>query len=227
LQEQPIARFDEHELVFLLGEELKKPLTVIQALSEADQTAIRHDISIEARRALRTIDTVLLYQRILKNQQALRFEPVHMGSTLQDVSAALRPLSLEFGCESEIHVQHATVPVDADRAVLHAAIASLWQAVLGLTKKSSPVYWHITRKGGRVRLVVTNSTIDTTKISLSQKRATGKSRQPLAGLAGPATDLLAAQGLFESMGGLLKTYRAGEQSGFSVSLQSNTQLAFL
>lgn len=224
-QDQSDIHFSEHDLVFMMGEELKKPLTVIKAL--ADTKSDDETISIEARRALRTIDNILLYQRIAKDQMSLALEPVHLGSALIDVVESLRPLSMAFGCETEVFIQSGTMPVDADRSVLTAGIESLWQAVLGLTKSPSAVSWQLQRKSNGARLIVTNATLDISKIALNRHTQAGKSRQPFSGHAGPATDLLTAQALFHTLGARLSKYHTDSASGFTVTLKNNPQLALV
>lgn len=218
-------QFAEHELVFMMGEELKKPLMAIKLLAESSAENSR-TIQLEARKALRTVDNVLLYQQLAADQTSLDLAPVHVGSTLTQVAAELRPLSIEHGCETEVFIQSGISAVDSQPAVLRSAIESLWQAMLGMTQRPSPLTWHIRRSSQGIRIAVVNNSIDTAKVSL-QKSATcsaGSSRQPFAGVTGPATDLLAAQGIFEKLGVRLKKAQIEGRQGFSVTLPVSAQL---
>lgn len=224
-QVQPEGQFDEEALIYMLGEELKKPLTTIKALSESSENQA---IVQESRRALRTIDNILYYQQIYRKQEQLQFTTVHAGNTLKQVEYALRPLSLERGCETEIHVQGGLAPIYADPAALKHGLESLWQAVLGMTSRPSSLNWHVYRLENSIRIMVVNSGLQLDKVVLTERAGrAGKSRQPFAGLAGPSTDLLAAQGIFSLLGGkLAKAQKQGEQ-GLAISLPISTQLAFV
>jgi light-regulated signal transduction histidine kinase (bacteriophytochrome) len=220
-------RFAGHELVFMMGEELKKPLTVIKALSETDNSAHR-TIGLEAQKALRTIDNVLTYQRLEAQQQQLNLEPVHVGSTLTNVVHNLSPLSLERGCETEVFIQSSIAPVDAESAALRSGLESLWQAVLGMTSRPSPMTWRVKRTSKGIQISVVNNSLDLSKVVLTKSAGiSGHSRQPFSGVAHPATDLVTAVGLFDLIGGTVrKTLQKGE-AGFSVTLPTSAQLAFV
>jgi hypothetical protein len=216
----------EHKLVFMMGEELKKPLTAIKLLAEnSSDTKI---IGLEARKALRSIDNLLLYQQFSSEQSALALEPVHIGSTLTQVAYDLQPLSIEFGCETEVFIQSGISSVDVDSGVLKSGIESLWQAVLGMTERPSPLLWHVYRTGKGIRIAVTNNSLDLTKISLGRDmNNAGKSRQPFAGIAGPATDLVTAQRLFNLIGSPLSKVTRQGQYGLAVTLRPSAQLALV
>lgn len=219
-------RFDEGNLIFMLGEELKKPLTAIKALAEnnSGKTAI----SLEARKALRTIDNVLLYQQLSSDQLALELTPVHIGNTLTKVATDLEPLSIERGCETEIYIQSGISAVDVNMQVLQSGLESLWQAVLGMTERPSPLNWHVYRAGNGIRVVVTNNSIDLSKVTLSSAQSSvGNSRQPMAGIAGPATDLLTARSMFELIGGNLSKMHKDGNSGLGITLPISPQLALV
>jgi hypothetical protein len=211
----------------MMGEELKKPLTAIKLLAENNAENLSA-ISLEARRALRTVDNILLYQQLASDQTSLILEPVHVGNTLTQVAHELSPLSIEFGCETEVFIQSGMSTVDVDSAVLRSGIESLWQAVLGMAERPSPVSWHVYRTPQGIRIAVTNNSLDLKKVSLSARQAlSGQSRQPFAGIAGPATDLLTARGLFTLLGSTLtKVTREGQQ-GLAVTFRPSAQLALV
>jgi K+-sensing histidine kinase KdpD len=158
----------EHKLVFMLGEELKKPLTAIKLLSESN--ADGNKINLEAQKALRTVDNILLFQQISENQLSLVPEPVHVGSTITDVVHNLRPLSIEFGCETEVIIQHGITTIDVDKNVLRSSIESLWQAVLSMTEKPSPLVCHVYKTNQGIKLALVNNSIDFSKVTLSRTR---------------------------------------------------------
>jgi light-regulated signal transduction histidine kinase (bacteriophytochrome) len=219
-------QFTEHNLVFMMGEELKKPLTAIKLLAE--NNANLSTISLEARRALRTVDNILLYQQLSTDQVALQFEPVHLGSAITQVAHDLSPLSIEFGCETEVFIQPGMTTVDVDSTVLRSGIESLWQAVLGMAERPSPLTWHVNRTQKGIRIAVVNNSMDLKKVSLSiPKSTTGQSRQPFAGIAGPATDLMTAKGLFMLIGSPLTKITKDGSSGFAVTFRPSAQLALV
>lgn len=220
---EPETKFDDSKLVFMLGEELKKPLTAIKALAESSGDRA---VQLEARKALRTVDNVLYYQQIASRQTALEFTTVHAGSTLTNVSHTLMPLSIEKGCETEIFIQSGITPVHADPKVLRSGIESLWQAVLGMTGKPSPLTWQIYRSPNGVRLTVVNSSLDLSKINLNSMTA-GYATQPFKGISGPATDLVTAQSLFNAMGAKLSKVKKDGRQGLSITLPVSTQLALV
>lgn len=216
----------EHKLVFMMGEELKKPLTAIKLLAESRPDL--QSISLEARKALRTVDNLLLYQQFTSDQITLVLEPVHLGNTLTQVANDLRPLSIEFGCETEVFIQSGISTVDVDSAVLRSGIESLWQAVLGMTERPSPLSWHVYRTSQGIRVAVVNNSLDLSRVKLHKSNVhAGQSKQPFAGIAGPATDLVTAKGLFTIMGSrLTKITKEGKQ-GLAVTFQPSAQLALV
>ena len=216
-------QFAEHELVFMMGEELKKPLTAIKLLAE-DSTEKSRTIQLEARKALRTVDNMLLNQQLSADQTSLDFGPVHVGSTLTQVATDLQPLSIEHGCETEVFIQSGISAVDSQPVALKSAIESLWQAMLGMTERPSPLTWHIRRSPQGIRVLVVNNSVDLSKVSLRKSGSVGESRQPFAGIAGPATDLVTAQSLFEKLGAQLKKVTIEGQQGLSVTLPASAQL---
>lgn len=220
---EPEIRFDDSKLVFMLGEELKKPLTAIKALAESSG---HNAVQLEARKALRTVDNILYYQQLASRQTELSFTTVHAGSTLTNVSHALVPLSLERGCETEIYIQSGVSPVHADPNVLRFGIESLWQAVLGMTNKPSPLSWQIYRSPNGIRLTIANSSLDLSKVKLSSSTA-GSATQPFKGISGPATDLITAQSLFGLMGAKLSKFKKDGRQGLSITLPISAQLALV
>lgn len=216
----------EHKLVFMLGEELKVPLTAIKLLAENGSDA--QAISLEARKALRTVDNMLLYQQLSANQTMLQLEPVHVGSTLTQVANDLAPLSIQFGCETEVFIQSGINTVDVDSSLLRAGIESLWQSVLGMTDRPSPVVWHVYRNNQGIRVAVINNSLDLSKLKLANSyKNAGKSRQPFSGIAGPATDLVTAKGLFSLLGSKVTKITKEGQQGFAVTLRPSAQLALV
>ncbi len=217
---EPESRFDDSKLVFMLGEELKKPLTAIKILAESSGDS---SVQLEARKALRTVDNVLYYQQIASRQTQLKLTTVHAGSTLTNVSHSLVPLSLEKGCETEIQIQSGISPVHADPGILKSGIESLWQAVIGMTSKPSTVSWQVYRSPKGVRIVVVNSSLDLSKVNLSTVTV-GKASQPFKGVSGPATDLVTAQSLFTAMGAKLSKVRKDGLEGLAITLPVSMQL---
>ena len=207
-------------LLLLLGEELKQPLVAIKQLAELDMAGTA-EVRAYAQQALRTIDNVLLYQKVHTGQTSLILEPVHVGSTIQEVAHAMSPSMKLAGCRTELRIQHGLHPVDVDRQLLASGLQSLWQALLGTVHQPSVIVCQARRttRGIRVSLHSTDAELD----ELHLAKPNTKSSQPIAGFAGPATDLLTAKGMFELLGAELKkstgVYRAGLGATFQVSKQ--------
>jgi len=219
----------EHDAVFMMGEELKKPLTVIKALAEySHENDQSRTIILESKKALRTIDNMLLFKRLDADQLALQLSPVHVGSTLTRVAHDLQPLALEHGCETEVFIQSGVASIDGHSAALQSGIESLWQAVLSMTQKPSAMTWHVSRHNKGVQISLTNSSIDLSRVALRRKNtAIGTSSQPYMGVSGAATDLILAHKLFLILGGTLRKTKKQGSEGFTVTLPISEQLAFL
>lgn len=215
----------DDRLIFMLGEELKHPLIMIKALAEQ---AANPAIEAESRRALRTIDNILYLQQLSTGQQQLKLTTVHAGSTLTQVANAMRSLSIERGCETEIHIQNGIPPVYSDPYAFRYGLESLWQAVIGMAEKSSAVNWEVYRSGKNIRVLVTNNSLKLDKVVLSNTQDNaGKTRQPFIGMSGPATDLITAQQLFGLLGARIAKVRRTGTSGLSVTLPISKQLALV
>lgn len=221
---EPETMFSHEKAVFMLGEELKQPLIAIKVLAENSENVA---IQLEAKRALRSIDNLLYYQQLSRRQQSLQFTTVHVGDAFTDVSHYLQPLSLERGCETEIKIQSGVGPVYADPTALRLAIESLWQAVITMTQKPSPLNWHMYKSNNSVRLIVINSSLDLTKVRFSSQSVRNFTKQPYSGIAGPATDLLTSNGIFTMLGGQLTKVRKDGLPGLAISLPISKQLSFV
>lgn len=210
------------DLLFLLGEEIKQPLVAISQLSEMNGD---EGVNIHAKKALRTIDNVMLYQQVNSGQRALKLEPVHVGSAMQEVSVAMQPLMRSSGCRTEMIIQHSLSPVDVDRRLLHGALQSLWQALLGTMHAPAEVVCraHRTSKGIRLSMLSVGAQVG----SMSLKNTNLNSSQPITSVAGPATDLLTAHGMFNILGGNLTKTSGKKLSGFGVTLKTSKQLQML
>lgn len=216
----------EHKIVFMLGEELKKPLTAIKMLSESSTDG--NKINIEAQKALRTVDNVLLYQQLSENQLKLVPEPVHVGSTVTEVANSLRSLSIEFGCETEINIQHGISTVDVDKNILRSGLESMWQAVLSMAEKPSPLICHVYKTKQGIKIAIVNSSVDLSKVTLSKSgKNAGVSRQPFQGIAGPATDLVAAKGLFGMLDSEISKVTKSGIRGLAVTFRPSMQLELI
>ena len=213
-------------MVHMIGEELKKPLTTIKALAELKDS--KETISLEAKKALRTVDNILLYKTLLSDQTKLIKEPVHVGSTLTQVVNDLAPLSLERGCETEVFIQSNITTVDVDRKVLKSGIESMWQAVLGMTERPSTLTWYVQKTSKGIQITVMNNSIDLSRLHINADiKKVGKSRQPIIGAAGAGTDLYAANGLFDLLGSNLKKTKRDGLEGLSVTLPKSPQLSLI
>ena len=221
---EPETMFSHDKAVFMLGEELKQPLITIKALAESTENTA---IQLEAKRALRSIDNLLYYQQVARKQQSLQFTTVHVGDALTDVSHRLQPLSLERGCETEIKIQSGIAPVYADPTALRLAIESLWQAMIAMTQRPSPLNWHMYKSNNAIRLTVINSSLDLSRVHFSRQNLGNFTKQPYSGIAGPATDLLTSNGIFTLLGGQLTKVRKDGLPGLAISLPISKQLSLV
>ena len=224
------GHLNEHlDIVFMMGEELKKPLTVIKALAESGQESQQSRmIILESKRALRSIDNIIFYKRIDADQMSLPLSPIHIGSTLTQVARDLQPLGYEYGCETEVFIQSGITTVSAHSQVLRSSIESLWQSVIAMTKKPSAMTWYVNRTKAGIKITIINNSIDLSKVGLRKtNNAVGLSSQPLNGVAGPATDLVVATKLLAILGGKLRKTKIRGIEGFTVTLPISEQLALV
>ncbi len=212
----------EQELLLLLGEELKQPLVAIAQLAEL-QAEKGTAVHAHAQKALKTIDNMLLYQRIHTGQTALQLEPVHVGSTIQEVMHTMEPIMRAAGCRTEIVIQHGLRPVDVDRRLFSSALQSLWQAFLGTVQtENAEIICKASKtpRGIRVSLHSTAAVIGDVRFA----RPNSASTQPLSGVAGPATDLLTAHNMFTLLGSELTKSFSSTTTGIGVTLPISAQL---
>lgn len=214
---------DAGNLLYMLGEEVKQPLIAISQLSELKDKG--ELINVQAKKALRTIDNILLFNRINSGQTALSLEPVHVGSTIADVAYDMEPLMRQAGCQTEIRIQKSLSPIDVDRQVFRGAVQGLWQALLSTMPSNSNVRCTAQKTSDGVRLSLTSR--DAVVENLSLKNANYNSLQPITAIAGPASDLLAARGMFSVLGGELTKTEGTRLSGFGVTLKTSQQLQML
>jgi len=215
--------WEQEQLLQLLGEELKRPLTHIAQLSQLGGKD--HIIHIESQRALRTIDTVLLYKRLATGQLEMKLEPVHVGSVLAEVLHVVKPQMAISGCQSELSINASLHPVSADRTVLLHALVSLWQAYIASAKDATRINCEAKSVRGGVRITISSDEV--AFHSLSFAKANRKSKQPVSELAGAATDLLVARGIFALSGNKLTISHLKTSSGIGVTLPISKQLQFV
>lgn len=217
----PSSYTDSKDLLLLLGEELKQPLVAIAQLAEL-QAEKGSEVRAYATQALNTIDNILLYQRVHSGQTELLLEPVHIGSTMQEVAHNMEPLMRASGCHTELVIQHGLTPVDADRRLLSSALQSLWQAFLGTVQNSSEITCKAqkTPQGVRISLQCGDSSAD----SILFTQSNFSSAQPITGIAGPAADLLTARGMFALLGADLTKTTSKNMFGLGATLSISKQL---
>lgn len=217
----PVLDNSSRDLLLLLGEELKRPLVAISQLAEMQEEKAT-DVMVHANQALNTIDNILLFQRVSSGQTSLKLEPVHIGSAMHEAARIMQPVMMASGCNTELVVQHGLSPVDVDRRILTSALVSLWQGFMNTVVEPSDVICRArkTSKGIRLSLQSSGSSINEIKLSNSNVGST----QPIKGLAGPATDILTAQGMFNLLGADLGRSSSGRTVGLGVTLKVSRQL---
>ncbi len=213
---------NRHALL-LLGEELKMPLVSI--LQVAELTNADATIGAHASKALKTIDNMLLYQRIHSGQTALRLEPVHIGSTIQEVAHGIEPLMRAAGCRTELHIQHGLSTVDADRRLLSAALYSLWQAFIDAVDSGGDIVCRANRTKQGIRVSLQSASVLLDNLRLSHMRT--DSSQPITALAGASTDLYTAREMFVLLGGRLNKTTGATRTGLGVTLPVSRQLSLV
>ncbi len=220
----PVYQSLSGELLLLLGEELKHPLLSIAHIAELGDKDPR--ITTHVQNALRMIDTVLLYKRFASGQTELRFEPVHVGSVITEVSELVKPNMTMLGCRTSLDIQHGLKPVDIDRRLFMAGFLSLWQAFIGSMHDAGEVVCSAkTASDGTIRLSLSSRSGMVEPFTLSDN--TMHSKQPVTGFAGPAMDIMAAQGMFALAGAKVTHTRRKASSGIGVTLQSSRQIQFV
>ena len=209
------------ELLLLLGEELKHSLVAITQLAEL--TGKQHDdISLQAKKGLKTIDNILLYQQAHSGQLTLELEPVHIGSSMHSVASNMASVMKASGCVAELQIQHGLQPVDTDRRLLEGALTSLWHVFISTVEGPAEVVCKARRTGQGVRVSIHSAQANFENVSLSKINL--ESAQPVNGLAGPAVDLITSQGLFSLLGSQLNKAAFKNAVGFGVTLPISKQL---
>lgn len=218
-----IFELEQDQLLSMLCEELKRPLVHIEQLAQLGGRD--HMVRSEVQRALRTIESVLVYRRLSSGQLELRLEPVHVGSVMNDVMEIMAPQMEMSGCQYSLAIHASLQPVAADRLVLQHALISLWQAYITSAKDATTITCAAKRVAGGVRITITSDEVAFDSIELSKVNL--KSTQPLSGLAGAATDLLVARGILEYAGSRLSVSRFKHTNGIGVTLPISKQLKFV
>jgi hypothetical protein len=192
------AQTDSNQLLTLLGEELKQPLVAIAQLAELQSSG---DIKIQANKALRTIDNVLLHRSIASGQVALRLEPVHVGSAMESVRQTMQPFMKQQGCRTELRVQKSLQPVDVDKQLLTGVVESLWQAFASTLKGPADIVCRANKTSRGIRVSLSSASAELGDVHFARTNHT--SSQPISAFAGPATDFLTAQQLCHLLGATL------------------------
>ena len=211
---------EQGDLLLLLGEQLKQPLVSIAQLTEIGSKDPR--VLAHVQKALNTIDNVLLYRRLTSGQTTMKFEPVHVGSAIDHVMRSLEPQMELSGCQTEVVIQHSLQPADIDRRLFTGALLSLWQAFMSTIQSSSHMVCAAYASHGNIRVSLLSENAQVDELSLSN--ANQLSSQPVTGVAGPAMDLLAAQGMFKLAGSAITKSRRRNLSGLGVTLRTSQQL---
>ncbi len=212
-----IEASDDSSLLALLGEELKQPLVAIAQMAELDES---EEIQMQAKRALRTIDNVLLHRRIQTGQTMLQLEPVHVGSTMQAVQQEMKPLLKQQGCRTELHIRSGLQPVDVDRRVLHGMLQSLWQAFGSAIVDEDTINCSARKTKAGIRVTLTSDSADLKAVHFS--KANVYSSQPLTAFAGPAADFLTAKELANILG--VRISKTANSIGMTLPVSKQLQM---
>lgn len=188
--ETEIQGADDNSLLALLGEELKQPLVAIAQIAELQKS---EQITEQAKRALRTIDNVLLHRRIQNGQMTLELEPVHVGSEMRDVHESMKQLFWQQGCKTELKIRQSLQPVDVDRRVLRGLLESLWQSFSSSIESDELVTCRAQQTTDGIRVTMSSPHAKLQNVHFAKTNA--RSIQPIAAFAGPAADLLTAREL--------------------------------
>lgn len=218
---------NDRQFLRMLSEEVKSHITTVRFMVEANTPG--SDIDVELQRTLRTIEHTQLLWDIIANPTQLSLGPVHVGSTLFNVSEAMRPLARKRGSTAHISIQHGTHAVDADARVIAGGLACLWQAILDyLPAPQADMHWQVrnTAKGVQVRVVTAGLDLRSVARRSSVMRA-GTSRQPFSSVAGPATDLVTAYGLLETLGAQIRQTTSQAGKGLTFTLRASQQLSLV
>ena len=207
-------------LLFLLSEELKQPLVSIAQIAELEDGGAM--IHAYAQKALRTIDSVLLYHGLSSGQISMKLEPVHVGGTAQAVAEVMGPLMRAQACTAELDIQSSLQTADIDRKLLLSALQSLWQAVLGSLDSPSRIVCRVQKISKGVRLSVLSPAAQLDNLRLREHSKF--SSQPITALAGSSADLLTASSMFELAGARVTKTASKDMKGLGVTLRLSKQL---
>jgi len=216
------GEFNE-ELLFLLGNELKRPLVNIAQLSEIgnrDQL-----IRIQAQKALNTIDNMLLYKQLVGGQASLDFRPVHVGSVIHEVMNMVEPQMKMKGCRVEMAIQGSLQPADIDRRLLAGALLGMWQALIDMVQSSGQIICSADKIHGGIRLSLMSREFQLDELNMA--RANTGSSQPMTGVSGAAVDLLTASSMLGLAGSKLTKSRRRGMSGIGMTLRPSRQMQLI
>lgn len=211
------------ELLFLLADDLKNPLVQILHLAELDKSDER--IRIQAKKALQTIESVMLYKRLASGQSSLIFEPVHVGNAAVLVAQQLKPHMDMIGCRMQLEVQSALKTADVDRRVLEGGILSMSQAFISVMQSSQEIVCSIKSNTKGIRFSLLAPDVDLESFSITHANVRGT--QPVTAVAGSSVDILLAHGMFGLVGAEITRSKHGGYKGIGVTLPVSRQLQFI
>ena len=204
--------------LFLLAEELKQPLIAITHASEQhDHEAAR----LQAERALRTLDAIILGEQLASGQVELDLQPLHIGSVMVDVQQRLAPALKQRSIDAELSLRRGLALIDTDKRVVSSILTSLWQIMLSSVGSAANVTF--TAKGYKGGIRVAISSPEAQLDGLNAPRISPQSAQPLKDLAGSGGDFLAATQLAELLGTKLTT----SKRSIGVLLPKSSQLSLV
>ncbi|HEX5395237.1 MAG TPA: hypothetical protein VFW52_02740 [Candidatus Saccharimonadales bacterium] len=220
-------------LLAALSDDLALPL--LQIRNGLETGSQRGQLMLSVDNGLQLIDAYKLALRANNDLESLSYEPVAIGSVLQDVAHELTPYAKKYATDLRVDVSGKLTPVLTHQPSLHVAIsvlsASLIRAQAAQVRQKRYSLLLGARRGSEsVISTGVYSSIEglSDKTLRSARSLAGRARQPLPSLPpGSAGGVLIADMLCATMWQPLRAAAHGGMHGIATTIPVSKQLQFV
>jgi hypothetical protein len=220
-------------LLAALSDDLALPL--LQIKSGLETGGSRDQLLLSVDNGLQLVEAYKLALRINHDRDNLTYEPVAIGSVLQDVAHQLTPYAKKYATDLRVDVSGKLTPVLTHQPSLHIAIgvlsASLIRAQAAQVRQKRYSLLLAARRGSESAISAgVYSSIEglSDKTLRSARSLTGRARQPLPALPpGSAGGVLIADMLCSTMWQPLRAAAHGGMHGIATAIPISKQLQFV
>ena len=220
-------------LLTALSDDLALPL--LQIKSGLESGGSRDQLLLSVDNGLQLVEAYKLALRISHDRDNLTYEPVAIGSVLQDVAHQLTPYAKKYATDLRADVSGKLTPVLTHQPSLHVAIgvlsASLIRAQAAQVRQKRYGLLLAARRGSESAISAgVYSSIEglSDKTLRNARSLTGRARQPLPALPpGAAGGVLIADMLCATMWQPLRAAAHGGLHGIATAIPISKQLQFV